>query len=192
MAENSESKESQRAYPSLVPFTTLTPESALRKSKIENAVVELYEKNAAALSRYALAICGNAEIAQDAVQEAFLRYYVALRSETVNADAKGWLYSTVRNYVVDRMKEYFFRNGVSLSAAAHLMGSQSNPEEQVIGREIDATAHHLLSPRELECLRLRSEGFRYKDIADLLGIDPGTVGAFLARALKKIRTAVGR
>jgi RNA polymerase sigma-70 factor (ECF subfamily) len=158
--------------------------------RIENRIIWLYAKNAAGLRRYALTISRNRELAQDAVQEAFLRFYIALRKEVAIQDDKGWLYRTVRNYVLDRLKDYSYRNGLSLGAAAHLVEDHQNPENQILLHEISSTAHELLSPRELECLRLHSEGLRYKDIADILKIHSGTVGAFLARALRKIRTGL--
>jgi RNA polymerase sigma-70 factor, ECF subfamily len=180
-----------------IPILALPEESGGAKSglpdfRVEDRIIRLYEKNAAGLLRYALTISRNPEIAQDAVQEAFLSFYITLRKEVAIQDDKGWLYSTTRNYVLDRLKEYYFRNGLSLGAAAHLVENQPNPEDRVMLREISAKAHELLSPRELECLRLRSEGLRYKDIGAILEIDSGTVGAFLARALKKLRTALNR
>jgi RNA polymerase sigma-70 factor, ECF subfamily len=178
--------------PFVLPKETGPAKSGLPGFRIEDRVIRLYEKNAAGLLRYALTISRNLEIAQDAVQEAFLSLYIALRKEVAIQDDKGWLYSTTRNYVLDRLKEYSFRNGLSLGAAAHVAENQHNPENRIMLREISATAHELLSPRELECLRLRSEGLRYKDIAEVLKIDSGTVGAFLARALKKIRTGLNR
>jgi DNA-directed RNA polymerase specialized sigma24 family protein len=48
-----------------------------------------------------------------------------------------------------------------------------------------------LSPREIECIRLRTEDLSYEEIAGVLGLRPGTVGALLARAHGKIRKAVG-
>jgi predicted DNA-binding protein (UPF0251 family) len=48
-----------------------------------------------------------------------------------------------------------------------------------------------LSPREMECVRLRTEDLRYEEIARVLGLQTGTVGALLARAHGKIRKAVG-
>jgi RNA polymerase sigma-70 factor (ECF subfamily) len=176
-----------------LPSATIAdPGIDTRKSRIENTVVGLYHKNAAALFRYGLAICGDQEMAQDAVQEAFLRYYVALRKETANGDAKGWLYSTTRNYILDRLKEYHVRNGQSLEAASHIAEESQGPETKIMLREIDATASELLSPRELECLKLRSEGLRYRDIANILNIESPTVGVLLGRALKKIRVALNR
>jgi RNA polymerase sigma-70 factor, ECF subfamily len=178
--------------PSLPPRTLAVAETDSRQSAIENEVVRLYEKNAAALHRYGLAICGDPAMAQDAVQEAFLRYYIALRKETAGMDAKGWLYSTTRNYILDRLKEYYVRNSQSLEAASQIAEDAENPEANIMLREIHATAHELLSPRELECLRLRNEGLRYRDIADILKIETATVGVLLGRAVKKIRTALNR
>jgi DNA-binding CsgD family transcriptional regulator len=45
----------------------------------------------------------------------------------------------------------------------------------------------LLSPRELECFRLRAEGLRYQEIAEVMVLRAGTVGALLARVQRKIR-----
>jgi len=47
-----------------------------------------------------------------------------------------------------------------------------------------------LTPRELDCLRLRVEGFSYGQIADRLGIRAGTVGALLPRVYAKLRQDV--
>src|ERR1039458_4733249 len=171
MAENRAPDDSLSYPPILPPCEILAAQPECRKSEIENEGVRLHEKHAAILLRYGLAICGDSAMAQDAVQEAFLRYYVALRNETVSMDAKGWLFSTTRNYILDRLKEYYVRNGQSLEAASHLPEDAGNPEAGIMLREISAAAHELLPPRELECLTLRNEGLRYRDIADILEID---------------------
>ena len=172
------------------PTTDLATDPA--NSVIQDAVLKLYEKHAEGLLRYGEAICGDLEVARDGVQEAFLRYYIAVREGTVIEDARGWLYSTTRNYILDRLKEYFHTNAENLNAASHLAGNADNPEDGIVLREIDATAHSLLTSRELACLRLRNEGLRYRDIAKLLKIETATVGVLLGRALKKIREAVNR
>lgn len=183
--------EERRESPPAMPAPPVVDHRTdLLESRIKNTIDRLYEKNAAALLRYGLAVCGDVEIARDAVQEAFIRYYIALRNATTTGDPKGWLYSTTRNYILDRLKGYYYRNGQRLEATFHLTQDADNPESQVLIREINATAYRLLSPRELECLRLRSEGLRYRDIADVLKIESTTVGVLLARALRKIRAAI--
>ena len=44
----------------------------------------------------------------------------------------------------------------------------------------------VLTGREMECLRLRSDELSYEEIADILGVRPGTVSALLTRAHKKL------
>src|SRR5260370_2729800 len=46
-----------------------------------------------------------------------------------------------------------------------------------------------LSPREMECVRLRTEGLRYEEIASVLGLQAGTLGALLPSAHEKVRKA---
>jgi RNA polymerase sigma-70 factor (ECF subfamily) len=172
------------------PKPRTDPNSDPLRSKIEDTVILLYEKHASALLRYGQAICGDLEIARDAVQEAFLRYYIALREGTTSGEARGWLYSTTRNYILDRLKEYFVQNGESLNAASQLAEDAHHPEVQILHREVDATAHSCLTPREFACLRLRSEGLKYREIARILEIETATVGVLLGRALRKIRAAM--
>jgi RNA polymerase sigma-70 factor (ECF subfamily) len=174
------------------PKPRTDPNSDPLRSKIEDTIIVLYEKHAAALLRYGQAICGDMEIARDAVQEAFLRYYIALREGTITGEARGWLYSTTRNYILDRLKEHFVQHGESLNAASGLAEDAHDPEGQILRGELEATAHSLLTPREFACLRLRSEGLKYREIARTLEIETATVGVLLGRALKKIRAAMNQ
>jgi DNA-directed RNA polymerase specialized sigma24 family protein len=50
----------------------------------------------------------------------------------------------------------------------------------------------LLAPREFECLRLRTEGLDYIEIAAAMSIRPGTVGALLHRVGQKMRRMLRR
>jgi RNA polymerase sigma-70 factor (ECF subfamily) len=160
------------------------------RDQIEQEIVSLYERNAAALFRYTLAITRAWDIAQDAVQEAFFRYFVGrLQGETAHC-TRTWLFRVAHNYVLDRLKDYYTKNGSGLEEAQYLADPRYNPEDQIVRIEVAGVALRVLTRRELECLRLRSEGMSYKEIAEVMSIDSGTVGAFLARGLKKIRHAL--
>ena len=50
----------------------------------------------------------------------------------------------------------------------------------------------MLAPREFECLRLRTEGLDYNEIANAMSIRPGTVGALLHRVGQKMRLGFRR
>jgi RNA polymerase sigma-70 factor, ECF subfamily len=43
-----------------------------------------------------------------------------------------------------------------------------------------------LSPQQRNCLYLRSEGLRYREIAEVMGIGSSTVGEFLTRAIRRL------
>jgi len=50
----------------------------------------------------------------------------------------------------------------------------------------------LLSPREEEVLLLRLEAFKYREIAEQLGISMNSVNTLLARALRKLQQATAQ
>jgi RNA polymerase sigma-70 factor (ECF subfamily) len=48
----------------------------------------------------------------------------------------------------------------------------------------------LLSPQERQCLELRAEGLRYREIADIMALDISTVTTYVDRAVRKIARRV--
>ena len=48
-----------------------------------------------------------------------------------------------------------------------------------------------LPDRDRQCLQLRAEGLRYREIAAVLGVSVGTVASSLARAVARVRRADG-
>jgi RNA polymerase sigma-70 factor, ECF subfamily len=152
----------------------------------EVEVIDLYQQNAAGLFRFAEALVRDREMAQDALQEVFLRYFVARSSGQEIQNGKSWLYRVLRNYLLDRVKEAAFKNKASLEEAESIP-DVSDPEKEYFRAFTRKQILEVLAPRELECLQLRAEGFDYKEIAQILNVRSGTVGATLARALNKIR-----
>ena len=63
----------------------------------ESEVIDLYQQNAAELFRFAEALVRDREMAQDALQEVFLRYFVARSSGQEIQNGKSWLYRVLRN-----------------------------------------------------------------------------------------------
>ena len=128
-------------------------------------------------------------MAQDALQEVFLRFFIARSSGQDIQNGKSWLYRVLRNYLLDRVKEAAFKNKASLEEAETIPDA-SDPEQEYLRAFTRKQILEVLAPRELECLQLRAEGFDYKEIAQILSVRSGTVGATLARALNKIRKAL--
>ncbi|MCI0420670.1 MAG: RNA polymerase sigma factor [Acidobacteria bacterium] len=123
------------------------------------------------------------------LQEVFLRYFIARSSGQEIQNGKAWLYRVLKNYLLDRVKEAAYKNKASLEEA-ETIPDITDPEQEYLRAFTRKRILEVLAPRELECLQLRAEGFDYKEIAQILRVRSGTVGATLARALNKIRKAL--
>jgi len=158
---------------------------------IEQEIVDLYEREAGGILRYAGALARSQETARDALQEAFFRFFLCRAAGQQIRSPKGWLFRVAHNYVLDQ-KKAGSRNEVGLESLRNVPSpAASRPE--AAGPVADLLQGLLeigLSPREIECIRLRMEDLRYEEIAGVLGLRTGTVGALLARAHGKIRKAV--
>ena len=77
--------------------------------------------------------------------------------------------------------------------AENQVTNSETPESLALAKERNAQlrlAIENLSPQQRACLHLRAEGFRYREIAGIIGINPSTVGEFLQRAVKRLRRAI--
>lgn len=160
-------------------------------SALEQELSDLYQATASHLFRYGLLLTRNETLAQDAVQETFLRYYTQRKRGEVHAE-RAWLFRVLRNYVFDVQKSAGISMSVSLDDVRAFQDRACSPEKTFERSEAMRLALQALSPREMQCLQLRTEGFSYREIAAILDINPGTVGALLARGSDKIRKAFGK
>ena len=84
------------------------------------------------------------------------------------------------------------RSKVGIESLANVPGPAPHSEfDNRVSDLLEGLPRIGLSARELECVRLRTEDLSYQEIAAVLGLQAGTVGALLARAHGKIRKAVG-
>jgi RNA polymerase sigma-70 factor (ECF subfamily) len=83
------------------------------------------------------------------------------------------------------------KNEIAIEGIKDPPDGRDDPERRYHRTEMARDLTKLLAPRELECVRLRAEGLKYEEIADVLDLRQGTVGATLARAHRKIRRALG-
>lgn len=170
------------------PSTLAEPQAGSLPATLEHEVARIYEEHSAKLSYYAASFVQDPETAHDAVQEVFLRYVIERRYGREIENPRAWLYRVLRNYLLDRRKAAVNRE-VLTENLDRIACSQRSPEGILDRSETAQGLAELLSGREFDCLRLRAEGLEYAEIADVLGIRIGTVGALLSRAQKKTRRA---
>src|ERR1017187_11033143 len=156
---------------------------------LRQETLEVYQELSGALTGYAFRLTSNVGLAQDAVQETFLRFFlVRMQGETIR-NPSAWLHRVAHNYICETVRSSAVQACVSLDEEA-LGKAQVPPETASV--EWEEVFKNLLAPREFECFRLRSEGLDYIEIAAAMSIRPGTVGAVLHRVGQKIRLTLGR
>ena len=153
---------------------------------IEPEVAALHDRYSAELLAYAAGITKSRDAARDAVQEVFLRYFVERRYGRVVTNPRAWLYRVVHNYVLDLLGTAALQREVGPEHGADVPDSREGPEEAVSNFQMARRIASVLSPRELECLRLRADGLSYDEAAEVLGVRPGTVSSLLTRVHKKL------
>ena len=162
------------------------PDSNSAPSDLERVVVAAYENYSAELFSYATSVIHGEDGALDAVQESFLRYFVELSYGRRVENPRAWLYRVVRNYLLDRMGSAAVKRETALAETEGLAEQKPGPEAIIEQAQMAERITSLLTGREMECLRLRSEDLSYDEIAGVLGVRPGTVSALLTRAHKKL------
>jgi RNA polymerase sigma-70 factor (ECF subfamily) len=145
---------------------------------------DLFERLYPSLYRYLHRLTGDPDVAEDIAQEAFVRL---LRQPLPEAEIRPWLFTVAMNLVRDRARKNERRQRL-LSGAPTMVSMEPRPDdrvEQIEDIEAVRTALEKLSDRDRQLLLMRAEGYKYEEIAGVIGVAPASVGTLIARALKR-------
>lgn len=135
--------------------------------------------------RYTVSITHHPAEAEDLVQEAFLRLFRELQAGVSIRDPRAWLYSVVHRLAID----YHRHPQHNEAPDFEVVDRRANPEAAAIETERGqwlANAVASLSPQQRQCLSLRAEGLRYREIASILGVQISTVRTMIVRAVSRL------
>jgi RNA polymerase sigma-70 factor (ECF subfamily) len=131
--------------------------------------------------------------ADDIIQETFLRLYQHLNAGGKEDNLRGWVFRVAHNISINEVKRYTHLFSVPHEGSPDWEISRADPkpgpEELLLRREKMARVHaaiSTLSEQQKQCLYLRAEGFRYREIAEIMGVTISTVAESLRRAIKKL------
>jgi len=152
-------------------------------------VTTLYRELRRPLLRYLVCLGLSADEAQDVVQDAFLTLHRHLAAGGSKENVRGWVFRVAHNRARNRQKSYERRFAASLDAEAESMVHEATPESVAIENERFrqlGEAIRGLPDGERECLLLRAEGLRYREIGEVLDIPTSTVADTVDRAIRKL------
>ena len=139
------------------------------------------------LCLYALHYMGDTDESEDIVQESFTSLW---QSPSSISDPKSYLYRTVRNRSIDRLRSKGKVDIVPLDDVSAI-----SDEEAMLRSEREAllwTAVDSLPAKRRELLLLsKRDGLKYSEIAQRMGISENTVRNQISRALDALRKKAG-
>lgn len=165
----------------------------MHEDKQEN-LESLYRKYAEPLYYYLLKLTGSSQLAEDFVQETFIRATISLEIEHVG-QVKSWLYKVARNIYLDEWRNRKRREKIPflnrLLKETEMLSPYGVPEETLIIKEEVTEIQTLLQflPEKYRTiLYLREyENFSYKELEESLNLSESQVKVQLYRAKEKLK-----
>jgi RNA polymerase sigma-70 factor (ECF subfamily) len=150
----------------------------------------VYRELYPSLSRYVHRFTGDADAAADIAQDAFLRL---LEHDLPRDEVRPWIFVVATNLARDRVRKRERRRRLLVANQEPRNTASSAQEDLERAERIESVRNALehLSQRDRQMLLMREEGFRYAEIAEAVGVRPTSVGALVARALKRFSAAYG-
>ena len=146
----------------------------------------LYREHSERLLRYLLRLSGNIEVAEDLLQETFMK--ALERPPQTNDHPRAWLFTVATNLMRDHARRRGRRDQLLLERHPRPYPGPTPLEsaERAELRERLYVALGSLNERERIATVMREEGFTHREIAEAIGTTTGTIGTLLARALQKL------
>jgi len=149
--------------------------------------LERYERP---LVRYALRLTGDVELAQDAVQDTFLRLCRRTPAE-LGDHLAPWLFRVCRNRALDLVRKEQHMNRSADGQATHLTSPAPGPGALAEHRDAQSrilVAVTTLPARQQEVVRLKFQNeLSYKEIGEVMGLTVTNVGFLVHTAIKALR-----
>jgi len=166
--------------PAVSPPATMTPKPA--------SIVVVFESEESGLLRYAIGLVGRRTVAEEIVQETFLRLHQCW-AEVENP--RAWLYRGVRNLAINHLRDRKPESELKDDTAT----SDDSPTPEVMGKNEAIGMMRLLlaemSEEDKTLLQLKyHDDLKYQQISQRTGLSVSNVGYRLHHVLKGLADAL--
>jgi RNA polymerase sigma factor (sigma-70 family) len=147
----------------------------------EGSFDRIYAEQRLAVERHLVYLTGDRHLAEDLTQETFGRLYERVTEEgSEPRNPRAWLLKVASNLAYNHFRSESRRQA---RESAPVSTVEADRDDVIDVRRALAR----LDARDRTVLLLRHTGFSYAEIAEAVGIAPGSVGTTLARAQRRFR-----
>lgn len=179
---------------SLVGQVRLESKAERRSAEMwsESAFRDIFLEHYSRVVNVVFRLVGDRARAEELASEAFWKLYRQPIVPEPAGNVGGWLYRTATNLAIDALRAAARREQYEQAAARATVVNRSNPDPlgealRAERRERVRSVLAVLRPAQAQILVLRSSGFAYKELAEILGVSLGSVGTMLIRAEAEFR-----
>lgn len=155
----------------------------------EAAFDSLFRKYYKPLYNFAGRYIRDPQIAENAVQDVFVKIWIQKEELTIKTNVKAYLFTAVKNQLLNQIKQE--KRLSSIEDYSIETGNDETPESDHLKNETHAAVHKAISELPEQCRKIfkmhRYDNLKYHEIADILGISINTVKTQIKRALKALQ-----
>ena len=149
-----------------------------------DAFAAFYQRSAPALRGYLARVSGNPALADDLMQESYLRFLCASRPEGGEVNYRRYLFRIATNLLRDHWKRP--RPACLEDVPESFLATNGNASRLDSQAKLDL-AMAKMRPRDRQLLWLaHAEGYSHREIAEITGLHEASIRLLLFRARRKI------
>lgn len=152
---------------------------------------EIYDRYSARIYNFAFRFLKNAEAAEDATQEVFVKMMRHANQFQGDAKLSTWLFSITANWCRDYLRKADNKAKEAEDVLVTLPSPGDSPERNLEQRENEQKVRKALSaltPEQREAILLsRYQGLSYAEIAQIAGCSEGAVKTRVFRAMETLK-----
>ncbi|MEZ2445688.1 RNA polymerase sigma factor [Chitinophaga sp. RCC_12] len=155
------------------------------------AYITLYDQYYPSLYTYILHFINIPELAEDALQEVFIKIWEVRERINPELSFSGYLYRITRNHVFKLMKKISADAALRLQVMQELQHQTEDADTRLLWKQYESLLHKAIAqlpPQRQKVFRLcREESKSYEEVAVELGISRNTVKEHMVLAMKSIK-----
>jgi RNA polymerase sigma-70 factor (ECF subfamily) len=152
----------------------------------------LYRRNVGRVYAVCLRLLADEGRAEELTQDAFVRVWQRLGSFEGRSSISSWIHRVAVNVAIDALRARNARAMWEAPGDEATAGGAVAPADVGAGIDLERAIASLPAGARAVYVLHEVEGFRHEDIAELIGIEPGTSKAQLHRARALLRRALSR